>query len=229
MQIPVPAGIGTSVLFPMPRLPLAAPIPSKRHHPQRSVTRTNTPQIFYTTQKARRALPQRPRTRRAPHASVLFGWAASTQWERRQSLDWTGSSTTVMDLEPPSRSRSHAPAPGSSASSDDGRNWAPHWRAAHPRGRGRSLGGFARHPEAEVRPACVGLPDETGGGGGSGGSVSDDGIVLNPDDHNAPGSVMVGLRSAGVLGMIRGGLGQWCVRFILFQDGACSHSLVWWV
>ena len=147
-------------------------------------------------------------------------------------MDWTGSSTTVVDLGPPSRSRSHAPAPGSSASSDNRRNWAPHWRAAHPRGRGRSLGWFPRHPEAEVRPACVGLSDETGGGGSSGGGVggvSDDGVVLNVDDRNAPGSVMVRLRSVGVWEMIRGGLGQWCVRFILFQDDACSHSLVWWV
>ena len=64
--------------------------------------------------------------------------------------------------------------------------------------------------------------DETGGCSGG-----DEGTTAM--SANAPRSVMVGALSAGVFGMIRGGLRQWRVRFLFLNDGACLFLLMWWV
>jgi len=109
-------GIGTSVLFPLLRSPLtlarAAPS-SKRHYDNGALLEQHTARA-----KAQGALPQRLRTH--PYPACLCSNCPSqpkkdikVQWEKQTTMDWTGPSTTAVDLGPPQAARETtlAPAP----------------------------------------------------------------------------------------------------------------------
>src|SRR5258706_2028320 len=167
-----------------------------------------------------------------PRPAYLLFTSPRPAEESHQRLDCTGLSATVVDSGPSKRSRSHTrtrvlePAPAVTVI-ESSAPLAPRpssrttiWRASRPMSRLVPASGSGNTTSSRwdtvmrQAAAAVVLRDRT--------------TMMSrslPMSENAPGSVVVGLRGAGILGMIKGGLGQRYVRFVLFMM-TDAHTLL---
>ena len=199
MQAPILTAICASFLLPLLRLPLPlwllSPfLVSKRPFPQTAPYSNSTPQVFYTTQERETRYLKDPELT-MPRMSLLTspqprpkrGTKRAVRKQATIGLDWTGSSATVVDL-------------GSSC------------RRSRGRTRARALDQVTEVRMVDLKRLASILEDEdmrltrvvitvTR-------QAANDEVVLSADGRKR---ARVGVHSTGALGMVRGGLGWWCV------------------